>query len=78
MMYNHGKGEFITRTEYLRWKFRDNVKVRKINCFEIIFPGIGREFAEFVAKLNVGVFSVEQKMFFFGHNRCLINYSLVC
>lgn len=27
-MYNHGKGEFITKTEYLRWKFRDNVKVR--------------------------------------------------
>ena len=27
MMYNHGKGEFITRTEYLRWKFRTNTKV---------------------------------------------------
>ncbi|CAB4069140.1 TRPV6 [Lepeophtheirus salmonis] len=26
-MYNHGKGEFITRTEFLRWKFRDNTKV---------------------------------------------------
>ncbi len=26
-MYNHGRGEFITRTEYLRWKFRDNTKV---------------------------------------------------
>ena len=28
LMYNHGKGEFITKTEYLRWKFRDNEKVR--------------------------------------------------
>lgn len=27
LMYNHGRGEFITRTEYLRWKFRDNEKV---------------------------------------------------
>ena len=27
MMYNHGKGEYITRTEYLRWKFRTNTKV---------------------------------------------------
>ena len=26
-MYNHGKGEYITRTEYLRWKFRNNTKV---------------------------------------------------
>ncbi len=28
-MYNHGRGEFITKTELLRWKFRDNAKVRK-------------------------------------------------
>ena len=27
MMYNHGKGEFITKTEYLRWKYRTNTKV---------------------------------------------------
>ncbi len=26
-MYNHGRGEFITKTELLRWKFRDNAKV---------------------------------------------------
>jgi len=26
-MYNHGRGEFITKTEYLRWKYRDNAKV---------------------------------------------------
>ena len=24
LMYNHGKGEFITRTEYLRWKYRES------------------------------------------------------
>ena len=27
MMYNNGKGEVITKTEYLRWKFRNNQKV---------------------------------------------------
>jgi len=26
MMYNNGKGEVITKTEYLRWKFRNNQK----------------------------------------------------
>ena len=27
MMYNHGRGEVITKTEYLRWKYRHNEKV---------------------------------------------------
>ena len=27
LMYNHGKGEFITRTEYLRWKYRESGQV---------------------------------------------------
>ena len=27
-MYNNGKGELITRTEYLRWKYRNNQKVK--------------------------------------------------
>ena len=35
-MYNHGRGEFITRTEYLRWKFRDNTKV-KIRVYQLLF-----------------------------------------
>ena len=26
-MYNHGRGEVITKTEYLRWKYRHNEKV---------------------------------------------------
>ena len=29
LMYNNGKGELITRTEYLRWKYRNNEKVLK-------------------------------------------------
>ena len=28
LMYNNGKGELITRTEYLRWKYRNNQKVK--------------------------------------------------
>ena len=27
LMYNHGRGEFITRTEYLRWKYRESEEV---------------------------------------------------
>ena len=27
LMYNNGKGELITRTEFLRWKYRNNEKV---------------------------------------------------
>ena len=27
LMYNHGKGEFITRTEYLRWKYRESERI---------------------------------------------------
>ena len=27
LMYNHGKGEFITRTEYLRWKYRESEQI---------------------------------------------------
>ena len=27
LMYNNGKGELITKTEYLRWKYRNNEKV---------------------------------------------------
>ena len=30
-MYSQGKGELITRTEYLRWKYRNNTKVRGNN-----------------------------------------------
>ncbi|XP_023321114.1 transient receptor potential cation channel subfamily V member 5 isoform X3 [Eurytemora carolleeae] len=33
LMYNQGKGELITRTEYLRWKYRNNEK-NKINIEE--------------------------------------------
>ncbi len=29
-MYNHGRGEFITRTEYLRWKYREDAKVMPV------------------------------------------------
>ena len=32
-MYNKGKGELITRTEFLRWKYRNNQK-EKINIDE--------------------------------------------
>ena len=32
-MYNKGRGELITRTEYLRWKYRNNKK-EKINIDE--------------------------------------------
>ena len=33
-MYNHGRGEVITKTEYLRWKYRHNEKV--FHLFEIL------------------------------------------
>ena len=35
-MYNHGRGEVITKTEYLRWKFRNDQKVF-LNIFLKIF-----------------------------------------
>ncbi len=38
-MYNHGRGEFITKTEYLRWKFRDNAKVSR-QVFTIVYTSI--------------------------------------
>ena len=31
LMYNKGKGELITRTEYLRWKYRNNEKVKALS-----------------------------------------------
>ena len=34
MMYNHGRGEVITKTEYLRWKYRHNEKV--FHLFKIL------------------------------------------
>ena len=33
LMYWNGKGELITRTEYMRWKFRNNQE-EKINVDE--------------------------------------------
>ena len=50
MMYNNGKGEVITKTEYLRWKFRNNQKVsfKKIYIYlnlcpqELTIPRVGK------------------------------------
>ena len=33
LMYANGKGELITKTEYLRWKYRNNQKVFGLNLY---------------------------------------------
>ena len=35
-MYNHGRGEVITKTEYLRWKYRHNEKVHLFYDIQIL------------------------------------------